>query len=281
VTPADYSPFCVTAPLDARLPKGGGYEVCGLFDVAPAKFGQVANVVTDAKPFFAADADVTCDLVDGVAGRNGAACGRSNFFNVSLNARLESGIQFGGGLDTGRTVTDRCFVVDSPQELLNCRIITPFKAQTQIKMFWTYPLPQEFTLSGTVQNLPGASYVANYPATNVEIRSSLGRDLAACGTRTGAACPATATVPLIAPMTQFLDRRTQVDVRLTKAFRFGSRVRLQAILDLYNIFNASSILAVSSTYGSAWLRPVSDNAIGGVDPILPARLVQFGAQLRF
>jgi hypothetical protein len=29
---ADFSPFCVTAPSDARLPGGGGYQVCGLYD---------------------------------------------------------------------------------------------------------------------------------------------------------------------------------------------------------------------------------------------------------
>lgn len=281
VTPADYSPFCLTAPLDPRLPGGGGYDVCGMYDVAPAKFGQVANVVTRADPFFADGSDVTCDSTAGVAGRNGAACGRSDFFNVSVNSRFPSGIQVGGGVDTGRTVTDRCFVVDSPQELLNCRIITPYKAQTQVKAFWTFPLPLQFSLSGTVQNLPGASFVADYIATNVEISRSLGRDLAACGTRTGAACTATATVPLIKPMTNFLSRRTQVDLRLTKGIQFRSRVRLQAILDLYNVMNASTVLAVNSTYGTAWQRPVSDNAIGGVDPILPGRLIQFGAQLKF
>src|SRR5205814_5265565 len=46
VTPADYDSYCVTAPSDARLPGGGGYQVCGLFDVKPAKFGQVNNLVT-------------------------------------------------------------------------------------------------------------------------------------------------------------------------------------------------------------------------------------------
>ena len=281
VTPADYRPFCITAPVDSRLPGGGGYEVCGMADVAPAKFGQVSNLVTQASQFLEKGAGVNCDSVVGIAGRNGAACGSSDFLGVSVNARFDSGVQFGGGVDTGRTVVDRCFVVDSPQELLHCRIVTPFKAQTQVKAFTSYPLPGDFTLSGTFQNLPGAAFQANYPARNVEIAPSLGRDLAACGARTGAACTATAVVPLIAPMTQFLGRRTQLDLRLTKRLRLGPRVRLQAVFDIYNVLNASTILAVNSTYGPAWQRPASDNAIGGVDPILPGRLMQVGGQLSF
>src|SRR5205814_9035169 len=50
VTPADYSPFCVTVPVDARLPGGGGDQLCGLYDVTPAAFGQAAagNLVSQA-----------------------------------------------------------------------------------------------------------------------------------------------------------------------------------------------------------------------------------------
>ena len=33
--PDDYDPYCVTAPLDPRLPGGGGYQVCGLADLKP------------------------------------------------------------------------------------------------------------------------------------------------------------------------------------------------------------------------------------------------------
>ena len=49
VTRADFSgPFCVTAPGDARLPDGGGYQVCGLYDVNAPALGRVAELVTTA-----------------------------------------------------------------------------------------------------------------------------------------------------------------------------------------------------------------------------------------
>ena len=69
-----------------------------------------------------------------------------------------------------------------------------------------------------------------------------------------------------------LKMRTMVDMeriiwRTSKAFVFGNAY--------------STVLAVNSTYGPAWQRPVSDNAIGGVDPVLPGRLIQFGGQVTF
>ena len=52
VNPTDFSPYCITAPLDARLPANvSGQQVCGLYDVNPDKYGQVANVVTLASNY--------------------------------------------------------------------------------------------------------------------------------------------------------------------------------------------------------------------------------------
>jgi hypothetical protein len=292
VTPTDFQPYCVTAPVDPRLPGGGGYQVCGLYDVAPAKFGQVSNLVTSASQSryvtqtqaAGATYKVNCAVAGnlaGVAARGSGAppCGTSDFISVSVNTRFGRGVQIGGGGDTGHTVTDNCLVINSPQQLLNCHVVAPFKAQTQVKAFGTYPLPADFTVSATLQNLSGAPFEANWNAPNDAIAPSLGRNLAACGTRV--TCTATSVVPLIAPMTHFLPRRTQLDLRLTKALKLGARTRVQANLDVYNALNTSVILSYNSRYGSTWQRPVSDNLIGGVDPILPGRLIQLGGSLTF
>ena len=53
VNPEDFDPYCVTAPMHPRLPGGGGYEVCGLYDIKPEKFGQNQTVARDAAQFIA------------------------------------------------------------------------------------------------------------------------------------------------------------------------------------------------------------------------------------
>jgi hypothetical protein len=280
VTPADFSSYCVTAPVDLRLPNGGGYPICGLYDVSPAKFGQVQNLVTYASNY-------------------GNQERVSNFFNISLNTRLGSGIQLGGGVDTGRTVSDSCFVVDSLQQLTYtigtaaapttyCHIVTPFWAQTQIKAFGSYPLPGDFIVSGTfqntsagpLQNVVGPGIDAFYSASNAEIFPTLGRNLGACGA--SAVCNATATVPLIRPQTMFDGRKNQVDLRLTKVLKLGSRLRLRANADLYNALNASGTYVLNTTYSrtnNKWLQPISDANVGGA--IMDGRFLQLSGTLSF
>ena len=254
VAPEDYSSYCVTAPADARLPGGGAYPVCGLTDVAPAKFGRILNFVTGASDY-------------------GKQTRVSDFFNVTAKTRFASGGQFGGGVDTGRTVTDRCFVVDSLQDLQYCHVVTPFSALTQLKLFGSYPLPAAFIVSGTYQHTAGIPTAANWAVPNAQIAPSLNRNLAACGVQTIATCTATATVALIAPQTAFEKARSQLDLRLSKVFMVGSGKRLQANFDVYNLFNDDTILGVNNTYGSAaWLRPTA---------VLDSRLIQFGGQLTF
>ena len=267
VTAASYSPYCITAPVDARLPGGGGYQVCGLYDVNPDKFGKVSNLVTQSSNF-------------------GEQKRINDFFGINLDARLGQGIRLGGGVDAGRTVEDVCYEVDSPGAVAvslpgasaapiphtattingerTCRIITPLRGTLQVKANGSYPLPAGFVVAATYQNLPGLSYTASYNATTAEIAPSLGRNLAG-GTRTAAA-------PLIMPQTLFEARRTQVDLRLTKSFRLAGERRLQANFDVYNALNADSILGENNTFGSSWRKPTL---------VLGGRLIQFSGNLTF
>jgi len=245
VAPADYDTFCITAPKNPQLPGGGGYQVCGLADITPAKFGRVQNLVS-------------------LASNYGTFTSYNDFFNVSLDARLARGIRLGGGVDTGRSLADRCFVVDSPQELLNCRVVTPFKAQTQVKLHGILPLPGDVMASFLFQNLSGPSYDANYSATNADIVPSLGRNLAG-GVQA-------VTIPLVPPQTLFEDRVSRLDLRLSKVFSVGGRLRVRGNVDAYNVLNANSVRSVLSTYGARWRTPTQ---------ILDPRLVEVGATISF
>jgi hypothetical protein len=70
----------------------------------------------------------------------------------------------------------------------------------------------------------------------------------------------------------FEPRAQQVDLRFTRTFRFGGTRRLRPSLDIYNLFNAATVLAMNTTYGQAWK---------DVTQILNGRQLRIGAQLDF
>jgi hypothetical protein len=248
VSSTDYDSYCVTAPADSRLPNDGGYQVCGLADISEAKFGKSQQLITQASNF-------------------GKQTNVNNFVNVGFNARFPGGGRVGGGLDTGRGVSNTCFVVDSPQELLNCEVVTPWMMNMQVKLNGTYTLPGDIVASLVYQNISGLPILANYQATSASIQKSLGRPLSGK--------TAVATVPLIVPNTMFEKRRNQVDLRLGKRFVVGPKMRFQANVDLYNMLNSNSITARNNSYsgtGTTW---------GIANSVLDGRMLQVSGSLVF
>ena len=270
---SDYDPFCVTVPTDQRLPGGGGNQICGLYDIKPAVFGRVDNVVTQHTHY-----GKQKEVFNGV--------------DVGLEARLARGARVQAGVSIGRTTTDTCDFNSLPQVLANsiggvtvstsvltprtddfCHISRPWTAATGLNLVAIYPLPWDFQFSALYFDKPGIPVVASRAYTNAEIRQSLGRDLGQC--RGAATCNASVVINTVPDASYFEDRLRQTDIRFTRAFRFG-KMRVRGNGDLYNLFNASNVLNMTTRYsgtnGGQWLRPLQ---------ILGGRMFKFSAQVDF
>ena len=272
VTPDDYTEYCITAPVDARLPSSGS-QMCGFYALTAEAFSRVPkNVITFASKF-------------------GKQTETYNGVDVGFVARLSNGGRISGGVSVGNSVgtstglgqtsshTNRCFVVDSPQEAhylptttsgfqssagasFACESKPPY--QPRVKILVIYPLPWAgIQASANFQTVPGAPLTASYSATAADIQKTLGRPLPGSAS--------TATVELVAPFSEFESRINQLDARLSKTFKVG-KGHVQANFDVYNMTNASPILSQNVTYGPSWLKP---------NEILSGRLIKFSAQLEF
>jgi hypothetical protein len=281
LAPTDYTSFCVTAPTDSRLGSVSGSQVCGLYDANPAKFGQVSNVRMLAKD---------------VPGAHGLPQYAFDGVDVALNARFRKGGLVLGGLALGRTLWDVCWMNNLPnvsQQFVPgppadgnvprsnpyCRVDPSWwnGNGAQIKFQVVYPLPYDFTVSGTYKNLPGVPDTSIYVYTNAQASGSLGRNLSAC--QGAVNCTVVGTVELLPAYnvtgdlaaSRYDDRLNQFDARLSRTLRIG-KVRAQPVAELYNIFNSRTPQGIAPAYGQTWLLPSA---------LLGGRLFKFGAQIDF
>jgi hypothetical protein len=270
LTPADFDAFCINAPTDSRFAINSGSQICGLYDVKPGKFGQSQQVVELASAY----GDYT-EVYNG--------------FDLVANARLKK-LYLTGGMNTGRTEEDYCgVVVGNPQVIPSvattastgavgftrprnptfCDQVTPWSAQTQVKLAAVYTFPLDIQASASYQYFPGVTQSANILATNAIIAPSLGRNLSS-----GAA--GTVVVDVLPSQYQWEDPTNQTDIRFIKVIRLGGSRQLKGIFDIFNAFNARPVLGVATRYsgatGGAWLRPTST---------LVGRLLKFGVQFDF
>jgi hypothetical protein len=248
VATSDWSSYSITAPSDPRLPGGGGYAVSGLYDVNPALFGQINNLVTDSSTY-------------------GNEYSYFNGVDISLNVRSQNGLTLQGGTSTGQSVADACAVRTNLPEVtiaslgpgLNGSAVNTtspychvaFGILTQARGLATYMIPKiGLLVSSVFQSKPGALLAANYAVPAATVAQSLGR--------APAGNVPNVTVNLIAPGTSYGDRINQLDFRIAKTVTFG-RARSTIGLDIYNGLNSSAVLTYNNSFvpGGTWLQPVS------------------------
>ena len=246
---ADYDPFHIVAPVDARLPGGGGHNIGTLYNVRPELAGVTDNFQTFADNY-------------------GRQRRHWNGVEVNFTARVRGGLTFQGGSSTGRRTDDTCAIRSVLPEtaLLNpyCDQRPPFR--TDFKGLGSYVIPRiDVQVSGTFQSLPGESLNANFNVPTAVVAQTLGRPLSGN--------LLFANVNLVGPGQVHGDRINQLDLRLGKIFRFGG-YRTQISVDVYNALNANPIETYNQAFiaGGAWLTPTG---------ILTARFAKITAQFDF
>jgi hypothetical protein len=254
VTPADYDQYSLTTPSDPRLPGGGGYAVRDLWNINPARFGQVQNLVGPARQF-------------------GTQTQYWHGVDINLTTRLANGLVIQGGTSSGRQTTDSCevgtlegttMVVDNPSRRF-CRVTEPFRTQANALASYTIPVV-DVQVSGIFQSRPGAQLAANWVVPSAVVAQTLGRPLAGN--------LANVTVNVLDPWQRTNDRVNQLDFRVAKILRLRTS-RMTVGLDIFNALNSSAALARQQTYSptsQAWLTPTS---------VIDARFAKVSGQIDF
>jgi hypothetical protein len=263
---ADYTPQDIVSPLDGK--------VITIYNVSSAKRQQVQYFDTNAP--------------DRMLWYDG--------YEFTFNARLPHGGTLFGGTTTEKTLAVMCDEPSNPNNLLYCdqrQSGIPFT--TSFKLAGSYPLPWGFQVSAALQAMAGqpqgTAALGSTPqnsATNTTPSGISTRWLITPTTRYAANCQgpctpgalvdpgmtlASMSIPLVAPGTEFFDRLNQLDVTVSKVFRFG-RTRLEPEAALFNALNAASVSAVrSQNFGTTSYQQPST--------ILQGRFLRIGVKMKW
>ena len=234
---SDFDEWVITAPLDSRLPDGGGYPIRMFTVTSAANAIAAANYITFETDF----GDKRTNYWHGV--------------DMTLNARLRNGLFLQIGTTSGREVEDYCATdavighgTGEAPDPRNCRQVDPW--QTTLRGLSSYTIPKiDVLLSGTFRSQPASEIAFNglgqatWNVPNSVVQSLLGR------LPPGALITGTTAVPVLdAEHRMFYGgRRNQVDMRVAKILRFG-RTRADVGFDLQNLFNTNYATQYSVTY---------------------------------
>ena len=250
--PSDYPAFDLVAPVDPRLPNGGGYTLTGFHDT---------NSST-----------IKTNNLTGLSSAYGTQTEHWNGVDITLNGRLQNGLSFQAGLSTGRNSAEqlrdhrarcprrwsgrrlrprRCRHNSAPRRS-RCRRSSRATARTPFPRSTSrLPPPSGASpASATAATPPGTArpgLAAIFTADNAFLatNSTLGQPLNNKARNI--------SLQIIDPNSKYLDRNNQLDIRFAKVFRYA-RTRSTVSLDLYNALNSNVVTTASSAFAT-WLTP--------------------------
>jgi hypothetical protein len=268
-TAGSYETYTLTAPTDSRLAGGGGYPVTVYAPTA------AANAVA-AVPFLVREADLGAERDSHWDG-----------FEVTVNARLRSGLTVQLGSSTGRGVVNTCDTITryAPTAATNtgsagpdprgCKNVEPF--QSTIRGLASYTLPKiDVLISATVRSQPSTPITATWQVPNSAIAAALGH-LPPGATATG-------TTNLLLTDNEHRvytdERRTQVDMRFAKVLRFKG-TRTDVGVDLNNLLNSNYATGFNTTYVYQTDNTPRPSGWGTPTSLYTARFVRLNFTLSF
>jgi hypothetical protein len=227
----DYVNYTINAPVDERLPGGGGYPITVYLNNSTAatqnNLKREESVGVDGKERDA--------YYDGV--------------NFNINARMRSGLFVSFGTQTGRRVDDRCNVVTNfnnggtgpnPRD---CKAVRAVRDDD--------PRSRQLHRSEDrrARQRDGALGVAAADRGQLDRAEQHDPDAARRHAPAGLLATGNSTIDLTdSEHLLFADnRRTQVDMRFAKIVRFG-RTRADIGVDLWNLFNTNYATGYAGTY---------------------------------
>ena len=243
VSASDYTAFNVTAPIDPRLPGGGGQTVGPLYNLTPEAFARPQNLLLKSSK----------DVGDDTRLFNGV--------DVTFNVRSVKGVTFTGGTSTGKVTNDWCDIRAALPETNNfalnpyCHTESPFVTSFNGQASYTIPKADvlmsgvyrdRVILNGTPNNASTDQLGGSLPATfNINPTDAVGQAIAGQigRTLTGAAF----NVNLVEPGTFYPGRNRQLDLSFKKIIRMG-RQRFTGGLDIYNVTNSNTVLFYNTTF---------------------------------
>lgn len=166
--------------------------------------------------------------------------------------QMTAGLNIGknlGGVNTGE--------FNDPNSLYNQHGVVGFDATYSVKVSGSYLLPGDVSVSGSAIRSMGFPYQSTYNVTR---------------TAFPALTRSSQSVRLSEPGLERYPTVTMVDLRLSRPFTFRGGWKVEPLVEVFNVANASTVVTWTTAVGPSYLKPTE---------ILGPRLVRIGVRVQF